>query len=77
MFRPSTGHLQGARLILSQPDQQNIYQMYNSELYCFHKLNFTFVTFFVDLAVKMLPEDGPLRVETCCHNSANKVVLIT
>ena len=31
MFRPSKGHIQGARLIdFSQPDQQNVDQMLNS-----------------------------------------------
>jgi hypothetical protein len=70
MFRPSKGHLQGARLIHCHSQINNICTRciilnFISGTYFVRKLNFTFVTFSVDLAVKMLPVDGPFRVETC------------
>jgi hypothetical protein len=75
MFRPLKGHLHGARLIHCHSQINKIcsrciiLNFTSGTTYFVPKLNFTFVTFSVDLALKMLPEDGPLRVETCCSNA--------
>ena len=74
MFRPSEGHLRGAQLIHWHSQVKKICSRciilnFISGAYFVRELNFTFVTFFVDLAVKMLREDGHLRVETCHSNT--------
>ena len=74
MFRPSKDHLQGARLIYCHSKIKKLCSRcvilnFTSSTYFVRKMKFIFVTFCDDLAVKMLPEDGSLRAETCRSNA--------